>query len=65
MRLLLLALTFSGCTCLTQFDPDSQPCEPNAPVGQQCLSGFQCVAGTQPDAGVCRRLDGGITDAGP
>ena len=54
-RVLLLALLGSGCTCLTQFDPESQPCEATAPVGEQCTEGFECG-----DAGLCRR----IPDAG-
>lgn len=58
MKFIVLAVLFSGCTCLTQFDPNSQLCELNAPVGQQCLSGFECRA-TGPDAGVCNRLDAG------
>lgn len=59
MRLvLLLGLIASGCTCLTQFDPNTQPCELRAPVGEQCLAGFECVAQTA-DAGVCRRVDAG------
>ncbi len=53
----LLAVWGAGCTALTQFDPESQPCELNAPVGQQCLAGFECVA--TPDGGLCRHVDGG------
>ena len=54
--LLLLAFLGAGCTCLTQFDPESQPCEATAPRGEQCSQGFECG-----DAGLCRK----IPDAGP
>ena len=54
--LALLAVLGSGCTCLTQFDPESQPCEVNAAPADQCLAGFRC----EPDAGFCKRIpDGG------
>jgi hypothetical protein len=59
--LLLCALAASACSVLTQFDPESQPCDLNAPVSQQCLTGFHCVDG------LCKKgdaLDGGV-DAGP
>lgn len=56
--LLLLSLLASGCSCLTQFDPNAQPCELRAPVGEQCLAGYECSEQT-PDAGVCRRVDAG------
>lgn len=56
--LLLLGVLASGCTCLTRFDPNSQPCELGAPVGEQCLAGYECVEQTA-DAGVCRRVDAG------
>ncbi len=42
------ALAFAaGCSLLTSFDPEGQPCEAGAPAGQECLTdaGFTCVAG--------------------
>ena len=58
MKSILLSVFLSGCTCLTQFEPNSQPCELNAPIGQQCLTGYECRA-TTPDAGICKRPDAG------
>lgn len=52
------ALAFvSGCSALTSFDPEGQPCDANAAVDQQCLSdaGYRCANG------VCTRF----ADAGP
>jgi hypothetical protein len=57
--LLFVLMVSQGCTCLTQFDPNSQPCELNAPPGQQCAGNFECVV-TGPDAGLCKQ----IADAG-
>jgi len=36
-----------GCTLLTSFDPEGQPCDTAAPADQQCLTdaGYQCVDG--------------------
>jgi hypothetical protein len=52
---LLLMLVASGCTLLTQFDPNSQPCD----SAGECLTGFACVDK------ICRSLDGGaVADAG-
>ena len=72
-RLLWLAGVFAGaaCTLLTQFDPEGQPCDTNAPRATQCLSGYHCVAqgctkGALTDAGT-EALDAGTTgplDAG-
>lgn len=63
------ALTaLAGCIFLTQFDPEGQPCDPNA----QCLTdaGYWCVAGAcrkgpppELDAGDDSGFDAG-TDSG-
>lgn len=47
--LLLLSGALAGCSFLTQFDPESQPCDVNG----FCLDGYDCVAN------VCVRRDGG------
>jgi hypothetical protein len=52
----VLALAAGACTMLTNFDPEGQPCDINAPVNQQCLERFhcengKCVKGDPPDAG--------------
>ena len=58
-RLLWLAVTGigAGCTLLTQFDPEGQPCDTNAPRTSQCLSGYSCGPGQ-------RCTKGPIADAG-
>lgn len=61
MRFLLLFMMLgSGCSCLTQFDPESQPCELNAPAGTQCLSGYACRTIEGADGGICKK----VSDAG-
>ncbi len=57
--LLVLAVIASGCVCLTQFDPESQHCETNAPAGQQCLAGYECRTDGA-DGGLCKRVDAGM-----
>lgn len=58
--LLVIALLGGGCTCLTKFDPESQPCELSAPPGEQCLSGYECRSTGEADGGICKRSpDGG------
>jgi hypothetical protein len=59
--LLLAAVLASGCSVLTQFDPEGQPCDLKEPdPALQCLSdaGFSCVAGA------CRKLSAFDLDAG-
>jgi hypothetical protein len=57
-----------GCTLLTQFDENAQPCDSNAPPDQQCLQGFQCQAGLCTrelgDGGPIDLADAGAADAG-
>ena len=55
--LLLVMLPLGGCSVLTKFD--EQPCELNAPVGQQCLAGYECVTLDGGTESVCRTLDAG------
>ena len=59
MRLLALllfaALLVGGCTLLTAFNPEDQPCDLAAMPAQQCLNGFHC------EGGKCKR---GAFDAG-
>lgn len=62
-RILIIGLFVAGCTALTPFDPESQPCELNAPPGEQCITGYACVATTN-DGGICKHFGGGETDAG-
>jgi len=74
LRFLVIASLFVGCTLMTKYDPDGQPCDLNEPdpllsclsdAGYTCVSGL-CKKGTAPgtdggaDAG---RADSG-TDAG-
>ena len=42
-----LSALLGGCTLLTSFDPEGQPCDVAAPVDEQCLpdAGFTCVDG--------------------
>ena len=73
-RLLWLAVTLvgAGCTVLTQFDPEGQPCDTTAPRATQCLSGYtcgpgqRCTKGPIADAGVTS-VDSGsvVVGAGP
>jgi hypothetical protein len=45
-RLLAVALLLgAGCTFLTHFDPEGQPCDTAAPPASQCLDGFHCENG--------------------
>ena len=72
-RLLWLAGVFAGaaCTLVTQFDPEGQLCDTNAPRATQCLSGYHCGAdqrctkGAPVDAGTVT-VDAGMStpDAG-
>ncbi len=43
--LILVGLLSAGCTLLTHFDPEGQPCDPGAAPAMQCLSdaGYFCV----------------------
>ena len=69
------ALAWSGCTFLTRFDPEGQPCDPNDPDPRtNCLTdaGYWCVdhacrKGPPPDADGgtdAGKADGGKSDAG-
>jgi hypothetical protein len=42
--LLALAL-LGGCTLLTSFNPEGQPCDLSAAPGAQCLTHFHCANG--------------------
>lgn len=59
---LLFAGLLGGCIFLTRFD-DPQHCDDRAPVGEECLPGFHCVAGLCVDGGVERTADAGSADA--
>ena len=58
---LSLALAAAGCTLLTRFDPDGQPCDPGAPPAMQCLTdaGYFCSAEK-----ICTRSGTAVVDAG-
>ncbi len=60
-RLLLLtvALAGVGCTLLTPFNTESQPCEPNAAPADECLPQYECIREGQPDGGICKLRDAG------
>jgi hypothetical protein len=46
MRLIALAaLLIAGCTFLTQFNPEGQPCDTAASPESQCLERFHCENG--------------------
>lgn len=55
-------VVFTGCTLMTGFDPEGQPCDKAEPNPyQQCLSdaGYFCVNG------LCKKgADAGFVDAG-
>lgn len=55
LLLAAVALLGAGCTMLTAFNPEDQPCDVAAAPAQQCLSGFHC------ELGKCKR---GAFDAG-
>ena len=42
-----LFAALGGCTLLTSFDPEGQPCDLQAPPDEQCIpdSGYACVDG--------------------
>jgi hypothetical protein len=45
LTLAVLAATLAGCTLMTSFDPEGQPCDPTATSpDKQCLSGYHCQA---------------------
>jgi hypothetical protein len=58
----LAATVVAGCSLLTQFDPEAQPCD----AAGQCSLGYDCVLNADGDGGVCKSNDGGVTmnDAG-
>lgn len=50
LALILAAGFAAGCSLFGNYNPEGLPCDPGAPIGQECL----------PDAGfVCARVDGG------
>ena len=55
----LLALGSAGCTLLTSFDPDGQPCDMSAAPANQCLVGYGCVAGKCKKGAVTETPDAG------
>ncbi len=57
--MVVVALAGLGCTLLTPFDPNSQPCEANAAPGSECTAGYQCQRDGEGDPGVCVAVDGG------
>ena len=40
------AFTFAGCSLVTRFDPEGQPCDADAPQELKCLAdaGYSCDA---------------------
>lgn len=38
----LVVLVLGGCTMLTAFDAEGQPCDKAAAPASQCLTGFHC-----------------------
>lgn len=43
--LCILSLWLSGCTLLTSFNPEGQPCDPQAAPKNQCLKDYHCENG--------------------
>ena len=43
--LLFAAVLGAGCTLLTSFNPEDQPCDLAAMPAQQCLDKFHCEMG--------------------
>jgi hypothetical protein len=65
-RLLFFAVLFAGCSVLTTYDVEGQPCDKNEPnLALSCLSdaGFICVDGFC-KKGALPVVDGGFVDAG-
>ena len=63
LRLLVIASLFAGCSLMTKFDQDGQPCDKNEPNPLlSCLSdaGYTCVNG------YCKKgaVDAGQADGG-
>ena len=75
VRFLFFATAAAGCSVLTTFDIDGQPCDKNEPnpalsclsdAGFVCVGGF-CKKGSLPgaaDGGFDAGLDAGATDGG-
>ena len=64
MKRLALAIALSassGCTLLTSFNPDGQPCDMTASnPANECLQGYGCVQGK------CKKgAANDVPDAGP
>lgn len=67
LLLAALAAVGAGCSLLTSFDPESQPCDPHATrEADKCLPGYACVGGLckSADGGVAGPGDAGASDAG-
>jgi hypothetical protein len=48
LAVVLALAVLGGCTFLTNFDPEGQPCDPGTTVAsEQCLTdaGYRCVGG--------------------
>ena len=73
LRFLVIASLCVGCTLLTKYDPDGQPCDLNEPdpllsclsdAGYACVNGL-CKKGAGKDGGFDGGLDSGTVDGGP
>lgn len=51
----VLALAGAGCSFITPFDDESQPCDPGASPEDECLPTYYCVREGQPDGGICKK----------
>ncbi|GEM_PF-2802785 len=61
LRFCAAVVAFTGCSLMTGFDPEGQPCDKAEPNPyQQCLSdaGYFCVNG------LCKKATGPSSDAG-
>ena len=67
LRFLIVASFFIGCSLMTKYDQDGQPCDPKEPnLTLSCLSdaGYVCVGGFC-KKGALPPEDAGFKDAGP
>jgi len=57
----LAAIVAAGCTLLTRFDPEGQPCDLQAAPAMQCLTdaGYFCSAEKVCTKAVTSAVDGG------
>ena len=66
LRLLFFGSFFVGCSLMTKYDQDGQPCDKSEPnLALSCLSdaGYACVNGFC-KKGAASSGDGGLVDAG-